>query len=357
MLLVNRNFGLDLLRAIAVMLVVISHTGILPQYIFGLRMGQMGVEFFFVLSGFLIGQILLKTFTRELNFKSILDFWMRRWLRTIPVYYLVIIVKFLFIDNSWGSKIWVYFFFLQNNIYGIDFLGVSWSLVIEEWFYLFLPISLLLFFRSSKNITANRITIYLTGLIFFFLFVRLFAVLAYNKGYDSINGQVPFRLDSLLFGVLLANLKLNAKVYLYLSSKYCFLIAAFFYVVLMYFYGKVNIIDNNVNNFVWTRTIWFSFQSLLITLMLPFIESKLFAKHNGNNLGVIKSIVVFVSLTSYSLYLIHVEFMYYFISAPVFTSKWLLQSSISISISLVLSYILYKTVELPFMKLRNKIKI
>jgi peptidoglycan/LPS O-acetylase OafA/YrhL len=106
-------------------------------------MGTLGVEIFFVLSGFLIGQILLRDFEQGVNFKKLLHFWKRRWIRTIPVYYLVLFLKFVLAPAIGINIIW-YFLFLQNNIYGIDFFGVSWSLVIEEWFYLLIPFGLLI---------------------------------------------------------------------------------------------------------------------------------------------------------------------------------------------------------------------
>jgi peptidoglycan/LPS O-acetylase OafA/YrhL len=91
----KRIFGLDLLRSIAIILVLLTHTVsfIDPQnhyYQVPVYTGYFGVEFFFVLSGFLIGTILLKIQHQEaqIDFKSIKIFWIRRWFRTLPNYYL-----------------------------------------------------------------------------------------------------------------------------------------------------------------------------------------------------------------------------------------------------------------------------
>src|SRR6185503_5952862 len=95
----KRIFGLDLLRSIAIILVLVTHTVSFldPQnhyYEIPVYTGYLGVEFFFVLSGFLIGTILLKIHYQDtiINFKSIKLFWIRRWFRTLPNYYLMFLL-------------------------------------------------------------------------------------------------------------------------------------------------------------------------------------------------------------------------------------------------------------------------
>jgi peptidoglycan/LPS O-acetylase OafA/YrhL len=87
----RRNFGLDLFRTIAILMVLISHLGINEDYTFGVNLGSLGVEIFFVLSGFLIAQILIKSFTKNLSFESVISFWTGRWFITLPLYYLIIV--------------------------------------------------------------------------------------------------------------------------------------------------------------------------------------------------------------------------------------------------------------------------
>ncbi|MFI5142268.1 MAG: acyltransferase family protein, partial [Bacteroidia bacterium] len=158
----KRNLGLDIVRSLAIVLVMLAHSGF-PNY-FGIKFGELGVEIFFVLSGFLIGRILIQDFSLPSNTKTIIRFWSRRWFRTLPMYYLVIIFTFVVIDHSLGWKVLVYFFFLQNNFVGISLMPISWSLVIEEWFYITVPILFFIFFR--KGIQYNRL---LRFLIFFII--------------------------------------------------------------------------------------------------------------------------------------------------------------------------------------------
>ena len=87
----KRIFGLDVMRAVAILLVVFSHVlwivpdakGIIPDLLS--LAGVIGVEIFFVLSGFLIGRIVIKMFLQEdFNFRKVMYFWIRRWFRTLP---------------------------------------------------------------------------------------------------------------------------------------------------------------------------------------------------------------------------------------------------------------------------------
>src|ERR1700741_3248969 len=93
----NRIFGLDILRTLAILLVVFSHAlrfaPVAPEthHLLELFMGYTGVELFFALSGFLIGGILLRENETAISAKSIGKFWFRRWMRTLPAYYLVLL--------------------------------------------------------------------------------------------------------------------------------------------------------------------------------------------------------------------------------------------------------------------------
>jgi peptidoglycan/LPS O-acetylase OafA/YrhL len=101
----ERVYGLDAFRAVAIILVVLGHGAQFADEIFWflpsvpMLNGVDGVELFFVLSGFLIGSILIKKIEKEEKFglKSIMHFWKRRWFRTLPNYYLILFLNVLFI--------------------------------------------------------------------------------------------------------------------------------------------------------------------------------------------------------------------------------------------------------------------
>ncbi len=185
----HRIFGLDVMRFIAIFMVLIGHSKMLlpVQYkpIFdGILLD--GVAIFFVLSGFLIGKILIKQLeTSEANLSGLVHFWKRRWMRTLPAYLVVLlflmIYTLVFIPSNFPSDWWKYFLFSQNLINERnEFFAESWSLSIEEWFYLTIPLlifaALYFFKRSVKWTVAGVAVVVLT-------FITIYRYQTYYK-YD-----------------------------------------------------------------------------------------------------------------------------------------------------------------------------
>ncbi|MDQ3047940.1 MAG: acyltransferase [Bacteroidota bacterium] len=343
----NRNFGLDLIRTLAILLVLIAHSGV--SLFLGVKIGIIGVEIFFVLSGFLIGQILIRDFSADVNPRVVLNFWIRRWFRTLPLYYAILLIKFIFIDNSLQWKILVYFVFLQNNFVGIDFMPVSWSLVIEEWFYLLVPIMLIVIFRNG--LTKKGLTIFLITFIIAENLARLFWVLYADRGYAGIVGNFPFRLDSLMVGVLLANLKLNYRMlYDKMKGVIFFVIALAFCFVLLAFFGNAN--EKGLKDeLLWTRTLWFCLISISFALQIPFVET-IQIKH-GNYFG---RIITWISLYTYSIYLLH-PYIFGAVITHKGTNSWYWQFPLAMLITFIAGAIIYRFYEKPMMDLRDKVNV
>ena len=89
----TRSFGLDLLRTLAIGFVLLAHFAKVFDSI-----GFWGVELFFALSGFLIGKIIWENYnsSNSYNMNLVANFWKRRWWRTIPNYYLFLLVMIVF---------------------------------------------------------------------------------------------------------------------------------------------------------------------------------------------------------------------------------------------------------------------
>ena len=150
----RRNGTLDTLRSLAIVMVVTCHAVSAygsPESLHVLQMGGKGVDLFFVLSGWLLGHQLLM----ELKSTGSIDvprFWLRRWLRTLPAYYAVLGLTFAWQAIGRGNQglDWSYVFFGQTYLSDMPYFGVSWSLCVEEQFYLAVAPLLLLFFRHRR---------------------------------------------------------------------------------------------------------------------------------------------------------------------------------------------------------------
>ena len=97
------------------------------------------VELFFVLSGFVLYSQLIKVYSNIKNFKV---FIIRRWMRTLPVFFIAIIC-YSIIFNEFNNDTLKYLFFIQKSFPNFllnDYIVVAWSLSIEEWFYFLFPI-------------------------------------------------------------------------------------------------------------------------------------------------------------------------------------------------------------------------
>ena len=157
----KRYPGLDLLRTLAIVLVVIGHTtsaynsernnttANLEYRV--LLLGGKGVDLFFVLSGWLLGKQLMQ----ELKGTGSIDlrrFWYRRWLRTLPAYYAVLALQVAWQLYRGNHDLSVsYLFFGQTYLTTMPFFGISWSLCVEEHFYLIVAPTLWLFWRVPSS--------------------------------------------------------------------------------------------------------------------------------------------------------------------------------------------------------------
>jgi peptidoglycan/LPS O-acetylase OafA/YrhL len=211
-----------LLRTAAIFLVVIWH---LPHSVYPFHWRPAtwaGVDLFFVLSGYLIGSQLLRPYTNNLR-PSYLDFFLRRAIRILPAYLVVLLIYFTipqFRERSTIAPLWKFLTFTQNLGLDADTTGAfshAWSLCVEEHFYLVLPIVVFWIMRRPSLMKAGLFT---AAIVLFGLFVRSFLWMHYiapidphdwrlgNEYLETIYYPTYARLDGLLVGVLLAATKL-----------------------------------------------------------------------------------------------------------------------------------------------------
>ena len=213
----ERQPGLDLLRALAIFVVVVYHSGIygftLPYEVH--RFGWVGVDLFFVLSGYLIGGQLIAALARGpgLNFGR---FYSRRALRILPAYFVVLAIYFCL--PSWRefpeiSPLWKFLLSVQNiGLRGGTAFSHAWSLAVEDQFYLVLPVLLLFLNGRRRAAMIVPVAVVLGGLA---LRGYLAASHPHADG-TGVSGRAfqlfiyyPTwtRLDPLLFGVVLAAIR------------------------------------------------------------------------------------------------------------------------------------------------------
>lgn len=160
----SRSFGLDILRAAAITAVILHHEITLTR--FPILDGMDGVCLFFVVSGFLIGRMYFQG-SRKPSF-TMLSFWMSRWWRTLPPYAAALLL-YTIVRHTTGSIAapqpslpWYYGVFLQNYL-GLTGFGVTWSLCVQEHFYLVVP----LFGLAITRLLGRRWFGYLLPILFF----------------------------------------------------------------------------------------------------------------------------------------------------------------------------------------------
>lgn len=182
--------------------------------------GVVGIELFFVLSGFLVGKIAL---TRN---GSLLHFYMHRWLRTFPAYAVMLII--LVLIKGVPEDFWAYILFLQPPLQ--DFFSVSWGLCVEEWFYLLLP--LFLFIPPRYFIPATIVVL-----------IALFTLrISSGLEYETLRRTTFLRLDALLIGVLLAWIKLKRNaLYEHLQKPIVLLLCSAFILGVLFISGLMRV--------------------------------------------------------------------------------------------------------------------
>lgn len=328
----------DGLRAVAILPVVLFHAGIV-----GFSGGFIGVDVFFVISGYLITSIIIGDLEKErFTFKQ---FYERRARRILPALFFVIAACLPFAwlwmspydlkefaQSIMAVSVFVsnFFFWKDNDYFGTDAelkpLLHTWSLSIEEQFYIFFPIALLFIWKYARN----RL-----GIFIIMGFIGSILLAEYqSRFYPRANFfLLPTRGWELLIGAYLAYLEVNKK--LYFSDK----VAAFL---------------SNIGLLLIAFSVFFFNEKTrhpsLVTF-LPTIGTALilaFGRVEGltKRLLSIKA-VVFIGLLSYPLYLWH-QPIFAFARIYLPTRPSIMQYVILIIISALFAYISYRFIEKPF---------
>jgi peptidoglycan/LPS O-acetylase OafA/YrhL len=362
-----RVFGLDLLRTVAILGVVFSH-GFVVLYdkmpwlaVFG-HAGFYGVELFFVLSGFLIGRILIRNGSELDQAPKIAVFYVRRWFRTLPLFALFLAINVLLelllrAHRLTISEILEHGFFLRGfSAVHFSFFLESWSLGIEEWFYLLFPAALWFGLQVSRRFDRT----FLATAAIFFLFSTIARMLSASNP-NATWGEwqrmiVVYRFDALMFGVFAA----------WISVRYpgswratALLSALAGFVLLVAMYATLwKIIDHSLvagDDSFFARTFRFTLVSLGFALLLPIASKWQLSRETA-----LSSTIRCLALWSYALYLVHFP-VFQFVTRYFFTG-WktsVLQALASfcfqVGASIAISALLYRFFESRCTHLRDRV--
>ena len=346
---------IDGLRALAVLLVFCFHLKI-P----GFKGGFIGVDIFFVISGYLITSIYFNEKKKNGKF-NFLSYFEKRLFRLFPSLIFIVLLTLLFgyillspFDLIEISKSAIYsilflsniYFFLDSsywaNLNEYKFFIHTWSLGIEMTFYIIMPLFLFLIYNFNNKV--KFLICFFTIIINIFLIVffinkgptiestRFFGLFYGKEVFDILFYLIPFRFFEFLFGSIIFFIptkKFNKKIK-----------QSFFIIGLALIFCSLYLISPD-----------HKYQSLLVVLSL--IGSSLimyFKDASLVNRILNNKVAIFIGLISYSLYLVHWPMISFF--------KYILINEISlimklmiIILSILTSFLIYKYIEVPF---RNK---
>jgi peptidoglycan/LPS O-acetylase OafA/YrhL len=227
--------ALDGLRGLAILLVLLWH-GVFAQYspsplitklLLAGKLSWSGVDLFFVLSGFLIGGILLDERESKSYFRT---FYLRRGYRILPLYLLVVslyLVCFFSISefSDWIAfdvlhiPAWTFFLFVQNfsmarfGTFGAGPIGVTWSLAIEEQFYLTVP-------WIIRKLGLSQLVRVLLSIVLLAPALRILLYFTLPHGAFACHVLMPCRADALCMGILTAILVRQPVAWTWIKERF-----------------------------------------------------------------------------------------------------------------------------------------
>jgi peptidoglycan/LPS O-acetylase OafA/YrhL len=344
----------DGVRGIAVLMVVVAHFASLStanyHYFYA---GLLGVDIFFVLSGFLITSILLQEFaaTNRINLKR---FYIRRFLRLMPAYWVCVLVMHFVGPNllsPWEAQqagsnrtLFLALAYLTNwqEIHG-DYIGIFthlWSLAVEEQFYLiWAPLLLGLLMKMRSQVLIAGTTVFLTTLLLISFEIKL-GLGTVSKEY--LYGATDCRMIPLLLGALASMAflwkKLPAK---FAASRWFDLLALTSFLVAMVLASRFRVpVISTYRVMPWL--------ALALAIMIYWMVMR---KRTFIHAGLSFPPLVWIGRVSYGLYLWH-----HFVVGVVREQPWPLSAKVAVglAISFGVTTISYYLLEQPFLKLKER---
>ena len=368
-LLANQKPELHGLRCIAILMVVQFHAAIyihvmgitLPQsYVQFTRCLWFGMDGFFILSGYLIGTMLLSGENLK-SLSSIKRFYIRRAFRIFPLYYVILSLGIYFVGLTpeRRSAIFRELFYLTNYPISENYLMPwSWSLSVEEHFYLAVPFLILLI----KSLKSDKRILVLCCLWFSGGIIRLLIASTLEPPWKEVyvaNIYAPThcRLDIFVAGVFIAYVEKykSKQIKQLFSLPYLRWVLFFIFWVCIYVLFKPH--AREIKNIYFEALLPGTFTSIAYTCLLLWLI------HNDSFFKKILSQPFFryAATLGYGVYLIHIPvfvlvggvFSKYYTSCNVYNGGWLICILTGFILCFVFAYFLHIIVEKPFLWLRD----
>jgi peptidoglycan/LPS O-acetylase OafA/YrhL len=346
----TRRLALDFLRALAVLLVLFRHAppagalacGFSDALVVG---GWIGVDLFFVLSGYLVSGLIWQEIDRTGGFDA-WRFLVRRGLKIYPAFYVMLLASILMFLIRPGfvelKSVLAEVFFVQNYVSGL--WNHTWSLAVEEHFYLLLTGLVYLCFRFGKNV-QKKVLIACLITIFVCLLARI-NLASTPYAHETHLFPTHLRLDALAFGVLL-QLLLRYSPGMAINSpilRIALVALALTLSLWAFFYP--------LGSAPWVSSIGLTMLSLSAFLLIYALE----AWPAFERLRIVKALSA-IGVYSYSIYLWHIplnHLMHGVIKrlTPNLTLEF--YYSIYFLIAITGGVVVGKLIELPFLRQRDK---
>jgi peptidoglycan/LPS O-acetylase OafA/YrhL len=367
----GRMIQLDVLRGVAILLVLARHA-VVPWSMAGpfrpitltlWRFGWTGVDLFFVLSGFLIGGLLFNEI-KKTNHLDVKRFLIRRGFKIWPAYFVYIAFVFCVIAHQAGWR-QSFHAVLPNLLHVQNYLGTprgqTWSLAIEEHFYLALPLFLLLLLALGRRRGSILVGVPATAAFLIVVCTSLRFIFNGHHAFHMFPDQTAthLRIDSLFFGVLLAyGYHLRPDLMRRLARHRLALL-----IVGLLLISPMALHDLSERPYIWTigfTMLYVGYGLILIAFVYTNpgegLAGKLILSGPSRT-------VAWIGLFSYSIYLWQFDLAVNPVEAWVLphlphhpaTLFWALGSAIYLLVAVVTGVILSKLVEMPVLALRERL--
>lgn len=313
--------------------------------------GTFGVEIFFALSGFLIGGIILRDFQHGFSAKVAWVFYVRRWLRTLPLYYVFFLasafvtIDGLTLDHAWTSRCWFYLVFLQNLAWPMvaSWYHETWSLAVEEWFYLLFPALFAVLPGISPRMRVLLIAVILAVTPLLLRIHEFNPELNYDEYLRKI---VILRLDAIAYGIL----AIWAVTVFPVAMRYWSNVIGLAGFVGLWFSAAILLGIIDVGQFCFrTFALSLSAASFAAIVLWARFQSWTWIEQGGE-----ADVVRWVSTRSYALYLCHGSIIKTLIAHRMFGQQPWIPTLIFVLGCIVLAEVAHRLVERPFMHIRPR---